>query len=226
VLDQNVEEEVKDAGFVAIEEEDTETLHASADKPALSDPLDHLQVELGILNTKIDQLKSSISKKVVEDIKSSIPLDKDSIKSFVSESISEELLQKELSTSLHNKMRKSIKLKQKSLKRIMLRGEKWEKNNPESPAEEKDAQQPDQTKGEQDSETTTVAIVQGKQPSTQVVPNAGQAPPINKEKALVLHTSKEKSSEEDTSGKKIDDEPSTKKLKFLIPPSLIHHQLL
>ncbi|GKF58261.1 hypothetical protein Tco_0171798, partial [Tanacetum coccineum] len=103
-------------------------------------------------------------------------------------------------------------------KKANAEGEKWEKNNPESPAEEKDAQHPDQTKGEQDSGATTVAIVQGEQPSAQVVPNAGQVPPVNEEKALVLHTSEENSSEEDTSGKKEkDDEPPAKKLKFLIP---------
>ncbi|GJR90227.1 hypothetical protein Tco_0214238 [Tanacetum coccineum] len=63
---------------------------------------------------------------------------------------------------------------------------------------------------------------EGEQPSAQVVPNAGQAPPVNEEKALVLHTYEEKSSEEDTSGKKeTDDEPPAKKLKFLIPSSSI-----
>nr|GFC05912.1 hypothetical protein [Tanacetum cinerariifolium] len=63
-------------------------------------------------------------------------------------------------------------------------GEKWEKNSLESPVEEKDAQYPDQTKGEQDSGATTVAI----------------------------------SSE----GKnETDDEPPSKKVKFLIPSSSI-----
>ncbi|GJY57531.1 hypothetical protein Tco_0456646 [Tanacetum coccineum] len=147
------------------------------------------------------------------------------------------LLQKDLSKSIHNKMRKSIRLKvRKGMKEvrdklsfcastvdtnsqhvqdihIMFKdmvslleaaevfkkandeGEKWEKNNPESP---------------------------GEQPSTQVVPNTRQAPPVNEEKALVLHTSEEKSSEEDTSGKKeTDDETPAKKLKFLIPSSSI-----
>ncbi|GJV33588.1 hypothetical protein Tco_1393988 [Tanacetum coccineum] len=251
-----------------VSEEDTETLHASVDKPALSDPLGHLHAELGILNTKVDQLESNIFKKVAEDIKSFVPaivahtlkeqlpgllfdaikdtlprLIKDSIKCFISESILEELpqveaqvqknlhdqlptilvkpmykefnalnklksqrfvlLKKELSTSLHNKMRKSTKLKDL---RIMFKdmvslletaevfqkanaeGEKWEKNNPGSLAEEKEAQHPDQTKGEQDSGPTTIAI----------------------------------SSDEDTSRKKeTDDEPPAKKLKFLIPPSSI-----
>ncbi|GKA36691.1 hypothetical protein Tco_0723256 [Tanacetum coccineum] len=68
------------------------------------------------------------------------------------------LLQKELSKSLHNKMRKSIRLKDivslleaaEFFKKANAEGEKWEKNNPESPTEEKDAQHPDQTKREKD----------------------------------------------------------------------------
>ncbi|GJX13265.1 hypothetical protein Tco_0205023 [Tanacetum coccineum] len=71
-------------------EEGTTTFHAFADMTTQSDPLGHLHEELGILNTKIDQLESSISKKVVEDMKSFI---QDSIKSSVSESIAEELPQ-------------------------------------------------------------------------------------------------------------------------------------
>ncbi|GJY16478.1 hypothetical protein Tco_0386900 [Tanacetum coccineum] len=143
------------------------------------------------------------------------------------------LLQKELSKSLHNKMRKSIRQKvRKGMKEvrnklsfctsIMDSNSQHEKNNPESPVEEKDAQHTDQTKREQDSGATTVAIVQGEQPSAQVVPIAGQAPSVNEEKALVIHTLEEKSLEEDTSGKKeSDNEPPDKKLKFLIPSSLI-----
>ncbi|GKA30880.1 hypothetical protein Tco_0717185 [Tanacetum coccineum] len=50
------------------------TLHASVDMPAQSDPLGHLQEELRILNTKVDQLESSIFKKVTNNIQSSIPL--------------------------------------------------------------------------------------------------------------------------------------------------------
>ncbi|GJZ47715.1 hypothetical protein Tco_0601547 [Tanacetum coccineum] len=99
-------------------------------------------------------------------------------------------------------------------KKANAEGEKWEKNNPESLVEEKDAQHPNQTKGEQNSGATTIAIIHGEQPSAQDVPNAGQAPSVNEEKALVLHTLEEKSSEEDTLGKKeTDDEPPAKKLK-------------
>nr|GEY44342.1 hypothetical protein [Tanacetum cinerariifolium] len=44
------------------------TLNASDDMPAQSDPLGHLQKELRTLNTKFNQLESSISKKVTIDI--------------------------------------------------------------------------------------------------------------------------------------------------------------
>ncbi|GJR95808.1 putative retrotransposon protein [Tanacetum coccineum] len=50
-----------------------ETFYASADMPAQSDPLGHLHEELRILNNKIDQLESSITKKVTDDIQSSVP---------------------------------------------------------------------------------------------------------------------------------------------------------
>nr|GEW45000.1 hypothetical protein [Tanacetum cinerariifolium] len=222
VLDQNVEEEVKDIGFVVMKEVTfkqimdevdsktqgaqenaesffdieleikiiksyqaatisgtAETFYAFADKPTQSGPLGHLQEELNLLNNKVDQLESSISKKVVEDIQSSIPtifvdtlklklsgllskalnnilpkLLMDSIKTSVSESIAENqrffLLQKALRKSFHTKMRKSIKLK--------------DKNNP---AKEKDAQHHDQTKGEQISGANIADIVQREQPSAQ-----------------------------------------------------------
>ncbi|GJY90432.1 hypothetical protein Tco_0505628 [Tanacetum coccineum] len=50
-----------------------ETFNASADMPAQLDPLGHLYEELCTLNTKVDQLESSISKKVTDDIQSFIP---------------------------------------------------------------------------------------------------------------------------------------------------------
>ncbi|GJW43861.1 hypothetical protein Tco_0072660 [Tanacetum coccineum] len=111
VLDKNVEEEVKDTRFMS-----DESGHYSAQ----SDPLGHLHAELSLLNTKIDQLESSISEKVVEAMKSSVPaivadtlkeqlpsllfdalkdtlpqLINDSIKSSVLEFIAEELPQVE-----------------------------------------------------------------------------------------------------------------------------------
>ncbi|GKG45108.1 hypothetical protein Tco_0495186, partial [Tanacetum coccineum] len=53
---------------------------------------------------------------------------------------------------------------------------------------------------------TTMAIAQGEQPSAQAIPNVEQAPLMNEENALVLHSSEEKSSEEDTLGKKETDD--------------------
>ncbi|GKC23603.1 hypothetical protein Tco_1025753 [Tanacetum coccineum] len=194
-----------------VSEEGTETLHASVDKPAQSDLLGHLHAELGILNTKIDYFVSEsisdelpqVEAQVQKNLHDQLPtiLLKPMYKEFNAfnklESQRFVLLQKELSKSLYNKIRKSIRLKDlqimfkdmvslleaaKVFKKANAEGEKWEKNNPESPAEENDAQHPDQTKGEQDSGATIVAI----------------------------------SSEEDTK-KETNDEPPAKKLKFLIP---------
>nr|GEV62965.1 hypothetical protein [Tanacetum cinerariifolium] len=198
-----------------VSEEDTKTLHASTNKPTLSDPFGYLHAELGIINTKIVQLESNISKKVAENIKSSLPV-------MVADTLKEQLLGL-LSDALKDTIPQLIKDSIKSfvLELISEEGEVREKNR-ESPAKEKDAQHPNQTNGGQDSGTTIIAIIQGEQPLVQVIPNAGQAPFVNKENTLVLHTSEEKSSEEDTSEKKkTDDEPPTKKLKFLILPSLI-----
>ncbi|GKG29152.1 hypothetical protein Tco_0416517, partial [Tanacetum coccineum] len=55
-----------------------------------------------------------------------------------------------------------------------------------------------------------MAIAQGEQPLAQAMPNVEQAPFVNEENALVLHTSKKKET---------DDEPPAKKLKFLISTS-------
>ncbi|GJV49875.1 hypothetical protein Tco_1440087 [Tanacetum coccineum] len=44
------------------------TFNASTDMPAQSDLLGHLQEELRIIHTKVDQLESSISKKVIDDL--------------------------------------------------------------------------------------------------------------------------------------------------------------
>ncbi|GKA33175.1 hypothetical protein Tco_0719542 [Tanacetum coccineum] len=121
-------------------EEGTDTLLASADKPAQSDPLGHLHEELCLLNNKVNQLESSITKHVSDSIKSTVTLIvtntlkeqlpgllldalkdtlpqliKDSIKSSVSESIAEELPQVEaqgqLSTVIKTNLNKSIRLK-------------------------------------------------------------------------------------------------------------------
>ncbi|GJX34611.1 hypothetical protein Tco_0246168 [Tanacetum coccineum] len=141
-----------------------ETFYASADMRAQSHPLGHLHEELRILNNKIDQLESSITKKANAE------------------------------------------------------GEKWEKNNPETPTEEN----PDQPQGEQQSGVYTMANAQGDQPRAQELMNVEQAPHVNEESVLVLHASVKKSLEENTSEKIVsDDEPPVKKLKFLIPTPLI-----
>ncbi|GJU46690.1 hypothetical protein Tco_1203956 [Tanacetum coccineum] len=94
------------------------------------------------------------------------------------------LLQKELSKSLYNKIRKSIRPKDLWImfkdmgsllkaadvfKRLMLMGRR-------APL------------------LLLLRNVQEEQPSAQVVPNAGQVPIVNEEKLLVLHTLEEKSS--------------------------------
>ncbi|GKA90153.1 putative reverse transcriptase domain-containing protein [Tanacetum coccineum] len=64
--------------------------------------------------------------------------------------------------------------------------------------------------------------MKGEQTPAQVVSNIKQAPLVNEENALVLHTSVEKNSEEDNSEKKVtNDEPPVKNLKFLVPTSSI-----
>nr|GEX28753.1 hypothetical protein [Tanacetum cinerariifolium] len=87
-------------------------------------------------------------------------------------------------------------------------GEKWKKNNH---AEEKDAQQPDQTKGEQISRANITDIVQGKQPSAQVVLN---------EKAMIVHNLEEKkegnvSTEDDSDDDDLDKQPLSKRFKIM-----------
>ncbi|GKC71627.1 hypothetical protein Tco_1117510 [Tanacetum coccineum] len=131
-----------------VSEEGTETLHASTDMPAQSDPLSHLHEELYLLNNKVNQLESSITKHVSDSIQSTVPL---IVTNTLKEQLPEELpqveaqvqknlqdklpnillkpmykefnvfnklesqrfvlLQKELSKFLHNKMRKSIRLR-------------------------------------------------------------------------------------------------------------------
>ncbi|GJV01624.1 hypothetical protein Tco_1335193 [Tanacetum coccineum] len=139
-----------------------------------------------------DSIKSSISKSIAEDLthveaqvqknlQDQLPnlLLKPMYKEFNAfhkmKSQKFVLLQKKLSKSLHKNMKKSIRLN------ANVEGEKWEKNNP---AEEKDAQHPDQTKGEQISGANIADNVQGEQPSARVV--------INEEKALVVHNPEEK----------------------------------
>ncbi|GKC63060.1 hypothetical protein Tco_1095658, partial [Tanacetum coccineum] len=137
------------------------------------------------------------------------------------------LLQKELSKSLHNKMSKSIRLEvRKGMKEV-----------PESSlfVHPLWTQIPNMLRffglclrtwfpSSKQHASLKRLMLRGRRekPSTQVIPNARQAPLVNEEKALVLHTLEEKSSEEDTLGKKeIDNEPPAKKPMFLILSSSI-----
>ncbi|GJW29726.1 hypothetical protein Tco_0046601, partial [Tanacetum coccineum] len=198
----NVHKEVKESGlesirdvtFDQIMDEIDQKNKAAQEKPESPSvrPLYYLHEELSTLNTKVDQLESNISKKVTDDIQSFAP-------SIVADNLKANLL---------------------VFKEANADGEKWEKNNPETPTEEKDAQNPDQTQGEQHSRDATITNAQGEQPPAQELSNVEQDPLVNKENALVLHALVEKSSEVNTSEKKVtNDEPSVKKLKFLIPTS-------
>nr|GFC85341.1 hypothetical protein [Tanacetum cinerariifolium] len=129
------------------------TLNASDDMPAQSDPLGHLQKELRTLNTKFNQLESSISKKTIQDQLLSIvvkPINKQ-INAFNKlESCRFLTLQNELSkvkTIWGCQPKRRLMFKDMDLfleaaevfKKANVEGEKWVKNNPETPTEEKDA---------------------------------------------------------------------------------------
>ncbi|GKC81590.1 hypothetical protein Tco_1137307 [Tanacetum coccineum] len=217
--------------------------------PAQSDPLGHLHEELHILNTKVDQLKSSISKKVANDIQSSVPsiiadalkanlpglllealqntlpqMIKDYIPQSVQESIKEKfpVFNAQVKQSLQDQLPSILKPMNKQfnafntlesrrtmfkdmvslleaaedIKKANAEGEKWEKNNPKTPIEDNDAQNPNQTQGEQHLRDATMANAQGEQPPAQELSNVEQAPLDNEENVLVLHAFVEKSSED------------------------------
>ncbi|GKB11695.1 hypothetical protein Tco_0845618, partial [Tanacetum coccineum] len=136
-----------------------ETFNASTDMPAQSDLFDHLLGELRTLSTKVDQLESSISKKVTDDIQSFMP-------SIVVDALKDSIAEK-LPVFDAQVCYPSAGTEQR---------EKWEKNNPEIPTEDNDAQNPDQTQGEQRSRDVTMANAQGEQPPTQELSNVEQAP--------------------------------------------------
>nr|GEX11333.1 hypothetical protein [Tanacetum cinerariifolium] len=94
-------------------------------------------------------------------------------------------------------------------KKANAKGEKWEKNNP---GEEKDAQHPNQTKGEKISGANIADIVQGEKPSAQVI--------LSEEKALVVHNPKEKkertiSMEDDSDDDDLNKQPLSKRFKIM-----------
>ncbi|GJR09135.1 hypothetical protein Tco_0791787 [Tanacetum coccineum] len=63
-----------DSGLQSMPDDDLASLSGfEAEDSDDEDPLGHLHEELRTLNTKVDQLESSISKKVTNDIQSSVP---------------------------------------------------------------------------------------------------------------------------------------------------------
>ncbi|GJY12458.1 retrovirus-related pol polyprotein from transposon TNT 1-94 [Tanacetum coccineum] len=144
-----------------------ETFNASADMPSQSNPLSHLHEELRTLNTKVDQLESSISKKVTDDIQSFVPLIvADALKANLPGLLSEALkntLPQMFKDSIQQYVQESIEEKLPLFgTQVNAEGKEWEKNNPETPTKEKDAQNPDQTQGEQHSGDDTMANARGK----------------------------------------------------------------
>ncbi|GJT15514.1 hypothetical protein Tco_0874220 [Tanacetum coccineum] len=131
------------------------------------------------------------------------------------------LLQKELSKSLHKNMRKSIKLKViKGMKEVrdklsFCTSTVATNSQHVQDLREKDAQHPDQTKGEQILRANTADIVQGEQPSAQVV--------TNEEKSLVVHNIEEMKSEgtismkDDLDDDELDKKPLSKIFKIMTP---------
>nr|GEU61938.1 retrovirus-related Pol polyprotein from transposon TNT 1-94 [Tanacetum cinerariifolium] len=186
-----------------------ETSYASADMPAQSDPLGHLYEELRILNNKFDQLESSITKKVTDDIQ---PINREfnafnTLKSRRFVTLQQELskvIKTKLGLSDKNKVRKGMKVVSNKLALV------------QSTVATNSQHVQDLRRVE------TMANAQGEQPPAQELMNVEQAPPVNEESDMVLDASVEKSSEENTSKKIVsDDEPPVKKLKFLIPtPSI------
>ncbi|GJW74461.1 retrovirus-related pol polyprotein from transposon TNT 1-94 [Tanacetum coccineum] len=145
-----------------------ETLCASADMPAQSDPFGHLHEVICILDNKIDQLESSITKKVTDDIHSSV---RKRIKV-----VSDKLASVQSIVATNSQHVQDLRSMYKDMVFLLEAAEVFKKANAE---------------GEKTS------------------------PLVNEENALVLHNSVEKSSEKNVS----DDEPSVKKLKFLISTS-------
>nr|GEU40048.1 hypothetical protein [Tanacetum cinerariifolium] len=176
------------------------TFNASTDMPAQSDLLGYLFEEMRTLSTKVDQLETNISKKVTNDIQSSMPsivanflkenlsgllskalkntlpqMIKDSIQLSVQDSIAEKLQMHKLSR--HYKISfLAFSSNEQTIQCIQHSRESQEKNNPKTPTEEKDAQNPDKTQGEQHSGDDTMANAQGEQSLAQELLNIEQAP--------------------------------------------------
>ncbi|GJU88534.1 hypothetical protein Tco_1300957 [Tanacetum coccineum] len=201
-----------------------DTLHASVDVPAKSDPLGYLQEELCTLSTKVDNLKSTITKKVSEDIQYSVP----SIKPVEEQlqMLKEQTLQtledqftingsKPMNKQLHAfntlESRGFVTLQKelsKDMNFLLELAEVFKKANAEG------------EKGFSHGKYSGGVISCSRNYNCSISPLVSKL--ADKEKAIVLYGSELKSLEVDTSEKKdSDDEPPVKKLKFLIPPSSI-----
>ncbi|GJR52694.1 hypothetical protein Tco_1403215 [Tanacetum coccineum] len=92
-----------------------DNFNASVDMPAQLDPLGHLHEELRTLNTKVDQLESSISKKVTDEIHSSVPyIVADALKANLLGLFLEALkntLPQMIKDSIHHSIQESVKEK-------------------------------------------------------------------------------------------------------------------
>ncbi|GJV04137.1 hypothetical protein Tco_1337706 [Tanacetum coccineum] len=183
----------------------TETFNAFADMPALSDTIGHLNEELRIVNTKIDQLESSVTKKVTDDIQSFMPsIVEDSLKENLPESIEEKLpvcaaqVQQSLQDQLLNILLKPIN---KEFNAFNTLESHW------FVTLQQELSKVIKTK----LGLSVRHKVRGANTSSRT------SPLVNEENALVLHTSVVKASKENNLEKKVlDDEPPVKKLKFLI----------
>nr|GEU87605.1 reverse transcriptase domain-containing protein [Tanacetum cinerariifolium] len=222
-------------------EGDGETFYASADMPAQSDPLGYLYEELRILNNKpmnrefnaFNTLKSrrfvSLLQELSKVIKTKLGLsDKNKVRKGM-KVVSKKLALVQSTVATNSQHVQDLRSMYKDMvflleaaeiyKKANTEGDKWEKNNPETPTKENS----DQPQGKKQSGVDTMTNAQREQPPDQEIMNVEQTPPINEESALVLRASVEKSSEENTSKKIVsDDEPPVKKVKFLIlTPSIL-----
>ncbi|GJR93457.1 hypothetical protein Tco_0265631 [Tanacetum coccineum] len=194
--------------------------HLQGELHSLNTKVDKL--ESSISKSVPYEIKSSIPSCVADAIKEKLHgLLKEALKAcllHIHESIQQTIqqfvtLQKELSKVIKTKMGKPVKAKVRkgigfvfdqlaSVQSLIATNSQHVTNNPESPAQKENAQNPDLAQGEQKSEDAHMANIQGEQPTA--------------------HQTTTVSSVADTSKKKdLDDEPPAKKLKFIILTSSI-----
>ncbi|GJZ78588.1 hypothetical protein Tco_0643425, partial [Tanacetum coccineum] len=202
-----------------------ETFPASADKPTQSDLLGHLHEELCTLTSKVNQLESSITKgseklsslDVQETLKDQLldiilnPMHKEfnafnKLESHRFVKLQKELskvIKKELRVSIKNKVHKGMEVVSNKLASVQsfvainsqhVQDLKLMFKDMVSLLEAAEVFKRLMLRGE------------GEQPPAQVESNVEQAPPVNKEKALALHASIAKSSEDDTLEKNVSNE--------------------